>query len=82
MKTRFSKPIPFLSFIWFPVISGPLRNIVSINLAGCEVQKDTGILSMKGSGGLGEGRQAASSSLPGNGYTEVHTDYCGGPNTL
>lgn len=55
-------------------------DVEALGWAGCEVQKDTGTLTVERSR---PGRVlAASSSLPGNAHTEVHSHCCVGPNAV
>lgn len=68
------------SVLEFHLVPTYFWGIVALDLAGCEVQKDTDILTMEGKR-PGRG-MAASSSVPGNAYTEVHSHCCGGPNAL
>lgn len=73
----FSKTHSVLKFYLVPTY---FWDIVALDLGGCEVQKDTGSLAVE-LNGPGRG-MAASSSLPGNAHTEVHSDCCGGPGTV
>lgn len=78
----FSKPCiqQTHSVLEFHLVTSYFWDIVALDLGGCEVQKDTGTLAME-LNRPGRG-MAASSSLPGNAHTEVHSDCCGGPSTV
>lgn len=68
------------SVLKFHLVPTYFWDIVALDLGGCEVQKDTGTLAVE-LNGPGRG-MAASTSLPGNAHTEVHSDCCGGPGTV
>lgn len=68
------------SVLKFHLVLTYFWDIVALDLGSCEVQKDTGSLAVE-LNGPGRG-MAASSSLPGNAHTEVHSDCCGGPSTV